>query len=125
MARGTAIEIRQGRTWTLQVGWYNPKPLVSPIQPDMTRPIDITGYSAKLWIVPDDDHTDTPALVLTSPSGGLVVTGPAGTVDIRATSVQTLTLAEGFWWWELEITNGTDTYTLADGPVAVVAEVVV
>lgn len=125
MARGAPVEIRQGRTWTLQVGWYNPLPGIRPLRPNMNSPVDITGYSAKLWVVPDADHNATPGLQLSSPSSGLVVTGPAGTVDAHATPAQTLTLAEGFWWWELEITNGTDTYTLADGPVAVVAEVVV
>lgn len=125
MARGTSVEIRQGRTWELQVGWYQPRPLIRPLVPDMNNPVDITGYSARLWIVPDEDHDATPGLELSSPSGGLTVTGPAGTVDVYASPAQTGALAEGFWWWELEITNGTDTYTLADGPIPVAAEVVV
>lgn len=121
MSRGTSIEIRQGRTWTLQVGWYAPLPNGAP---DRTRPIDITGYSAQLWVVPDDDHTATPGLELSSPSGGLTVNGPSGTVDVRVEATDTADLVPGFWWWELEISNGANTYTLADGPVSVIAEVI-
>lgn len=122
MAREPLI-IKQGDTWTLQVGWYNPIPGTKPPRPDLNSPVDITGYTASLVVVPAADHSATPGLTLTSPSGGLTVTGPAGTVGVRATPAQTALLAEGFWWWEVEIENGTDTYTLADGPLSVVAEV--
>lgn len=110
--------MRQGDTWPLQVNWYNPLPNVVE-KPDLTKPIDITGYNATLQ-VSTDSSADTALLTLTSsPAAGLTVNGPAGQVSAHATPAQTLALPDGHCWWGMEVSNGTDKYTLAAGPLFV------
>lgn len=126
----TPVEIRQGDTWNLTVAWLNPLPPNvlqpgQPPQPDPNNPIDITGYDAILAVCDDPADDPTPILTLTSnPAHGLTVNGPAGTVTVHATPAWTTTLPAGRRWWELQIANGTDTYTLANGPLSVLRQVI-
>lgn len=114
----TSLEMKQGDSWAVQVGWFNPV-LGTLDTPDLDNPIDITGYSARLQIRRSIKDTTTSLLELTSPSGGLAVDGPNGTVTARATPAQTAAVAFGACYWELEIFNGTDNYTLDEGLITV------
>ena len=118
-----ALELKQGDTWLLTVGWYQPLPNSS--QPDLSNPVNITGHTARLQVRRRLGDLDAPALALTSsPAAGLVVDGPAGLVTSRATPAQTAAIAAGMWYWELELSNGTDTHTIAEGPLTVRGQVV-
>lgn len=118
-----SLQMKQGDTWTLEVVWYQPIP--GTTQPDLTAPIDISGYTARLQVRRRPGDTAAPALALTSsPAAGLTVDGPAGSVSARATPTQTQAIAAGPWYWECEINNGVDTHTLAEGPLTVQAQVV-
>lgn len=119
----TSLEMKQGDSWALEVGWFNP--VAGTVDtPDLTSPVDITGYTARLQIRRSIKDTGTPMLNLTSPSGGLVVDGPNGTVSALATPTQTAAVAFGSCYWEVEITNGTNTYTLDSGLMTVERQLV-
>ena len=105
--------IDQGATWTLQVVYKN----------DAGTPINLTGYTAALQV--RQNYYDTTALLtLTSPSGGIVITGATGTIDITMTAVQTGSLDEGFYVYDLEITSSGGIVTrLIQGQFTVSPEV--
>jgi hypothetical protein len=50
--------------------------------------IDLTGASAKMQIR-DSKNSTKLAVTLTSPSGGITINGPTGTVSIKMTPTQT------------------------------------
>lgn len=105
--------IDQGATWTLQVVYKD----------DSGTPINLTGYTAALQV--RQNYYDTAALItLTSPSGGIVITGATGTIDITMTNVQTGSLDEGFYVYDLEITSSGGIVTrLIQGQFTVSPEV--
>lgn len=115
---------KQGDTWAWQIGWYQPIPGTNPPRPDYTRPVDLTGWTAKVQL--KRAYADTvPALALTSsPAVGLTVDGPAGTVAVLASFALTEVIAPGRYMWECEVTNGTDRETIAEGPFVVSAQVI-
>ena len=114
--------IVQGDTWRMQVAWLNPLP--GTTEPNPADPVDITGYGAKLQV--RQQAGEPSALSLTSsPAAGLTVNGSAGTVDVRAAPAQTELITAGTWYWELELDNGTDRYTIAGGTLVVKAQVTV
>ena len=55
---------------------------------DEITPIDITGASAKMQ-VRDTKGGSKLAFTLTSPSGGITINGPEGTLNIKITPTQT------------------------------------
>jgi hypothetical protein len=118
-----SISIKQGDTWTIQVNWYNPIPGTK--QPDLTSPINITGYTAKVQMRSEPGAAGDPVLTLTSGvGGGLTVDGPAGGVSGKATPAQTALIPAGIWHWECEIDNGTDRHTLVEQMIMVRPQVV-
>lgn len=118
-----SISIKQGDTWTIQVNWYNPIPGTK--QPDLTSPINITGYTAKVAMRSEPGAAGDPVLELTSdPGGGLTVDGPGGGVSGRAAPAQTELVPAGIWHWECEIDNGTDKHTLVEQQIMVRPQVV-
>jgi hypothetical protein len=121
----TALLMKQGDTWTLRVVWWPAIP--GTAQPDLTAtPINLTGYTARLQVRKQPGDADDPVLALTSsPAAGLTIDAPAGSITARAAPAQTQAIPAGPWWWEVEVANGTDTYTLAGGPLTVKAQVVV
>lgn len=120
----TRKTVKQGDTWAFQVGWYAPLvPITDPPVPDLANPINITGYQARLQVRKGPGETVVLSLT-SSPPGGLTVTGPAGTVDVRATPAQMTAIEPGTWQWEIEIDNSVDRYTLDGGPLAVKAQIV-
>lgn len=104
--------IDQGATWNLQVVYKT----------DAGVPINLTGYTAALQV--RQNYYDTTALIsLTSPSGGIVITGATGTIDITMTAQQTGSLDEGFYVYDLEITSGATVTRLIQGQFTVSPEV--
>ena len=118
------LKMKKGRTWVVTLQRFQPIPGTDPPQPDPTRPVDITGYTAKVQVKRDVNDPGEPMLSLTSPVG-VTVNGPQGRVDVRATPAQTALVAAGRWVWECEITNGADDIiTLGSGPLTVTAQVI-
>ena len=76
------IHIDQGANWSLSLTWKD----------DAGTPINLTGYTARMQIRKSYDSTAT-KLSLTSPSGGIVLGGSAGTVVLTATKTQTAGIA--------------------------------
>ena len=79
MAVTKNFEVDQNATFTFEVQYT---------LDDETTPIDITGASAKMQ-VRDTQGGSKLAFTLTSPSGGIVIDGPTGTVSIKMTPTQT------------------------------------
>lgn len=79
MAVKKNFEVDQGSTFTFQVQYT---------QDDEMTPIDLTGASAKMQ-VRDTQGGSKLAFTLTSPSGGIVIDGPEGTLTIKVTPTQT------------------------------------
>lgn len=123
-------EIRQGDTWEVQVGYFEPKPGTPPDRPpvpDLDNPVDLTGWSAKLQV---KKRAGQPAaLSLTSDSGGgLTVNGVDGTIDVWATPTQMEGIAPGQWLWEVQIervvgATVVDRRTIASEPLVILAQV--
>lgn len=86
-------------------------------------PINITGYTAALQLrsLPSDT---TAALSLTSPSGGITITGAQGLVAVHATAAQTGAIEAGYYYYDLEITSQVNVVTrLVQGQILVSAQV--
>lgn len=120
---------KQGDTWEWTVTWSQPIPGTNPPRPDPARPIDITGYTAKVQIWrAASDNTGTALLALTSsPAAGLTVDGPTGKVTVQVSPTLTAAIPPGRWVWECEITRASplDVQTLAEGPFTVTPQLVV
>jgi hypothetical protein len=105
--------IDQGATFTLQVTYKDENGV----------PINLTGYTAAMQI--RQNYNDSAALItLTSPSGGIVITGATGTINITISAEQTGSLDEGFYVYDLEITSTANVVTrLIQGQFTVAPEV--
>lgn len=105
--------IDQGATFELQVVYKN----------DAGVPIILTGYTAALQIR-QNYYDDTALITLTSPSGGIVITGATGTIDLTMTAIQTASLDEGLYVYDLEIVaTGGNRTRLIQGQFTVSPEV--
>jgi len=105
--------IDQGATFTLEVIYKD----------SAGTPINLTGYTAALQIR-QNYYDDTALVTLTSPSGGIVITGATGTIDITMSSAQTASLDEGIYVYDLEIYAGGGNITrLIQGQFTVSPEV--
>jgi hypothetical protein len=105
--------IDQGANWFITV-----------IYKDSTgTPINLTGYTAALQI--RDTYADTTTdLSLTSPSGGIVITGATGTIAITASAAQTAAIAAGTYVYDLEITSSGGIVTrLIQGKISLSPQV--
>lgn len=116
MAKRVDIAIDQGSKWTKVVQVYNPDGTIR----------NLTGYSAKMDI--KEVYTDISAVLqLTSPSGGLVVNGPAGQVTITITAAQTTAMSWTTGVYDLKVTpadpNGAER--IIEGSVGVFPQVTV
>jgi hypothetical protein len=105
--------IDQGANWFLTV-----------VYKDSTgTAINLTGYTAALQI--RDTYADsTTDLSLTSPSGGITITGATGTIAITATAAQTGAIAAGSYVYDLEITSASGIVTrLIQGRISISPQV--
>lgn len=108
-------QIDQGADWFATVFYKNP---------DGT-PINMLGFSAALQIRSFPQDT-TAVLTLTTDNGGITIDGMEGQVNIHATSEQTAVIDEGYYVYDLEVTDvlGGGTVTrLAQGQAEISAEV--
>jgi hypothetical protein len=91
MAELHKLTVDQGATYQESVEWTDPSGV----------PINITGYTARMNIA--RTYSDqVPILSLTSPSGGLVVTGAAGRIDITIASDETDGM-DGAYVYDLDV----------------------
>lgn len=79
MAIQKNLEVDQNATFSLQVQYT---------LEDEVTPIDLTGASAKMQ-ARDTKGGNQLAFTLTSPSGGITIDGPTGTLSIKITPTQT------------------------------------
>lgn len=79
MAVQKNFEVDQNATFKFQVQYT---------QDDETTPISLVGASAKMQ-VRDTKGGSKLAFTLTSPTGGIVIDGPTGTLDVTITPTQT------------------------------------
>jgi hypothetical protein len=73
------ITIEAGSTFQLRVTWKDSN----------GTPINLTGYTARMKVKPTYGGVAT--FSLTSPSGGLVLGGAAGTIDVTISATDTAT----------------------------------
>lgn len=107
------IMIECGATFRLALTWH---------APDGT-PINLTGWSARMQI--RHRRTDAiPLVSLMSPSGGIVLGGTAGTINITITADDTADLTAKSGVYDLELVSPAGEVTrLVQGPVAISPEV--
>ena len=79
MAVQKNFEVDQNATFTFQVQYT---------EEDEVTPLDLTGATAKMQ-VRDTAGGAKLAFTLTSPSGGITIDGPNGTLSIKCTPTQT------------------------------------
>jgi hypothetical protein len=106
--------IDQGANWFVTVVYKNSAGVA----------IDLTGYTTALQI--RDTYADTTTdLSLTSPSGGITITGATGTLAIRATAAQTGALDDSAKYdYDLEITSPSGVVTrLIQGVASVSSQI--
>ena len=104
--------IDQGATWSVTVTYTDSNGV----------PINLTGYTAAMQVRQQYSSTDAD-LTLTSPSGGIVITGATGVIVITMTATQTLSLAEGFYVYDVELTSGSFKDRMMQGQLTVAPEV--
>ena len=101
--------IDQGADWYINFTYKNPN----------GTPVNITGYSAALQIR-TSPLAATAVLTLTSPSGGITITGATGLLACHATALQTSDITNGKYSYDIEITSPTGIVTrLVQGTVQV------
>ena len=87
-------------------------------------PVNLTGYTSALQLrsLPNDA---TAALTLTTENGGIAITALTGTIAVSATAAQTRAIDEGYYYYDLEITQtATGIVTrVAQGQILVSAEI--
>lgn len=105
--------IDQGANWFITVVYKD----------SAGTPINLTGYTAALQI--RDTYADvTTELSLSSPSGGITITGSTGTIAITASAAQTGAIAAGAYVYDLEITSASGIVTrLIQGKISVSPQV--
>lgn len=103
--------IDQGADWYVNFTYYTDETLLTPV--------NLTGYTAAMQL--RSNYTDLlPALSLTSPSGGIVITGATGLIAIHATAIQTGAIAAGYYEYDCEITSSGGIVTrLIQGQITV------
>jgi hypothetical protein len=107
----SSVVIDQARDWYLTV-----------VYEDNGTPINLTGYTAQFAMA--SGFNNLVGLTLSSPSGGITITGATGTIALHATSVQT-SIDAGAYTAELIIISGSGVETsLLKGNLFVSAKVV-
>jgi hypothetical protein len=104
--------IDQGATWSVTVTYKDSN----------GAPINLTGYTAAMQVRQQYSSTDAD-LTLTSPSGGIVITPLTGVIVITMSATQTLSLSEGFYVYDVELTSGTFKDRMMQGQLTVAPEV--
>lgn len=86
-------------------------------------PLDLTGYTGRMQVRANQAAQDV-LLELTTENGGINITGPTGTIEMRSTAAATAALTFGGGVYDLELT-ATDGFVtrLAQGAVTVSREV--
>jgi hypothetical protein len=124
------LSIRKKDTWAQHFTWVNP--VQGTYKPDMSNPIDLTGFTATLQVSASSSSNADVLLSITSPAASLQVQpeetdpdspnfgGPIlGQIALHVPPVVTDTLPARRCWYGLEVTDGIDRYTLAAGPLFV------
>lgn len=89
------------------------------------NPINMTGYTAALQFRSYPADT-TAVLTLTTENGGISINDLEGRIDVHATAAQTGAIDEGYYVYDLEVTdvlNGGVVTRLSQGQAQVDAEV--
>jgi hypothetical protein len=110
-AATTNLIIDQGATWEITFTYK-----------DSNGPVNLSSSTAALQLRTSYDAA-SPSLSLTSPSGGIVLGGTAGTIAITASATQTGALVAGEYVYDLEITTGTKVTRLVQGRITVTPQV--
>ena len=109
------IKVEQGATFSQTFTWK-----IS------ANPVDLTGYTARLK-VRDTARRPSAAnemISLTSPSGGIVLGGAAGTIAVTISASATASLLAGKYVYDLELVAPNTTVTrLIKGTFTVLSEV--
>jgi hypothetical protein len=87
-----------------------------------TVPMNLTGYTAALQVrsLPSDPDA---VLTLTTQNNGITITPLTGVVAVTATAVQTGSIDEGTYVYDIELTNNGNVTRLAQGQVIVSPQV--
>jgi hypothetical protein len=113
MAAGSLnINIEQGATFAFVMTWT-----IDGVN------VNLTSYTARLQARVDAEDTTT-VLSLTSPSGGIVLGGAAGTITLSQSATQTALIAPASYVYDLELVSSGGVVTrLVQGDLLVSAEI--
>jgi hypothetical protein len=110
-----AITIRKGTSFSLQLRWLD----------NTDAPVNLTGFTARMHVRASKAASST-ITTLTTENGRIVLGGAAGTITLQMTAADTTatSLAEGFYFYALELVSpGSLVTSLLEGRVSVEPEV--
>lgn len=106
------LRCNQGAAFPLPLGFYNPINGSDPPQPDLTSPLDLTGYSWNAGVFDSQTKRRAPMIVaFTVTTDDLA----HGLISLHLTAAQTLALTQGDYYYDLKGTppGGEPTYFMA------------
>ena len=109
----SAIDFHAGDAWRLDFTIYEEDP-DDPGQPDLSKPVDLSGATAIRWGIGKAAEDASPLLSKTLGSGITVETGPEAVdnvVRVALAKADTKDLTPGRLYYELEVAEGGDDWT--------------
>lgn len=108
------IKVEQGATFSQTFTWKI-----------NSNPVDLTGYLARLKVRDTTRRASANEVIsLTSPSGGIVLGGAAGTIAVTISASSTASLLAGKYIYDLELVSPNTSVTrLIKGSFTVLSEV--
>ena len=109
----TPIDFHAGDARPLDFTIYDEDP-DNPGQPDLAKPVDLSGASAIRWGIGKNANAVTPLLSKTLGGGITVVTGPEAVDNVARVALakdDTKDMTPGRLYYELEVTDAGDDWT--------------
>lgn len=104
--------IDQGATWSLLVTYKDPE----------GDPINLSNATAAMQLRTSPLARTAQLTLDTSPTGGIIINGSAGELEITATAAQTEDLPPQKYTYDLEVYLGSQVIRLLQGTIIVNAE---
>jgi len=87
-----------------------------------STPVNWTGYTAKMQVRRYKDQSSTALLTLTN-GAGITLGGTAGTIALSITPTQSNTITAGSYFYDIELTSGSNVIRILAGKFVVDASV--
>ena len=87
-------------------------------------PVNWTGYTGKMQVRRYKDQNSTRLLALTN-GAGISLGGTAGTISLSITAAQSTSLTPGNYYYDIELTSGSNVVRILNGKFILDAAVTV